>query len=251
MKKLNLVMFAGVAGYFLAAFASLGITLALISPDQRDQSFWLRMAWTEFLILLIYLPIFSFIRAAVSLDPKPLPVIGVLPAAKIIILVYSPVSFVLMWMNTISAIPNDWHLALQISLGFLAGTLFTLISVTHSSAAIGIEKCFSTSASPTELSVLLLAVESLLKINRPKDHRLQLANRIRSLAEIVKYSLSDTSKTSLNKQYQDFAEQVQSFCRKVELVSESDSPDCFAELNESSQMLTSKAQYLSKLILTK
>jgi hypothetical protein len=251
MKKIDVVTFAGVAGYLLAAFATFGIALALISQDQRDDAFWLRLAWTEFLILLVSLPFFSFLRAAIRPEPSDQTVIGVLPAAKIVILVYSLASFVLMLLNAVSAIPNNWHLALQIALGFLAGTVFTLFSVTHSSAAIGLEKNFAPSASPAELSVRLLAAESLVKTSAPKDYGQQLANRIRSLGEVVKYSLSHVSKPLFSSQYQEFEEQVQKFCTKVESVSNSDSPDRFSELAECSQLLITKAQSLSKLSVTR
>ncbi len=251
MKKFDVVTFVGIAGYFLAAFAALGLALSLSSPDQRDGAFWLRLAWTEFLILLVYLPFFSFLRAAFSPEPGSKSVIGVLPAAKIVVLVYSLASFVLMWLNATSVIPNSWHLALQIALGFFAGTLFTLMSIAHSSASTGLEKNFAPFSSPADLSVRLFAAESLVKVSAPKDSGQTLANGIKSLGEAVKYSLSHVSKPSLAKQYQEFSEQVQSFCAEVESVSGSVSPDRLIDLTERSQLLNAKAQSLSKFTVSR
>jgi hypothetical protein len=251
VKKFDVVTFTGVAGYFLAAFAGFGIALALSTPDQRDGAFWLRLAWTEFLILLVYLPLFSFFRAVVNPARGPKPLIGVLPAAEIVVLIYGFASFVLMWLNATSTVPNSWHLALQIALGFLAGTIFTLMNVAHSSASIGLGKKFAPSASPAELSVRLFAAESMVKVSAPKDSGVPLVNGIKRLGEVVKYSLSHVSKPSLSEQYQEFAEQVQSFCAEVELVSGSVSPDRLTDLMERSQLLLTKAQSLSKLTVSR
>jgi hypothetical protein len=63
MKKIPAIVFAGIAGYVIVATAVLGIGFQLVSYTDRNQDFWLKLLWTEVLILLIYLPAFSFFKA--------------------------------------------------------------------------------------------------------------------------------------------------------------------------------------------
>ena len=104
MKKENTIIFAGAAGFLLAAIAVLASGLTIVPTEERTQAFWYRLVWTEVLVLLIYLPAFSFFKAADSDQAHGRSTIGVLPGAKIVLIAYALISFFLMMVNVYQTI---------------------------------------------------------------------------------------------------------------------------------------------------
>jgi len=206
VKKENTIIFAGVSGYFLAALSVLGIALLLVSD--HDQPFWFRLLWTELLVLLIYLPAFSFFKAAGSDDAHGRATIGVLPGAKIVLLIYALISFILMMLNAYHSgeyFSDKIHLAAQIVITFVMGTIFTLMSVSYTTAASGLERTFHPLTSPQELCDRVQAAEDRIKIRNLGSEWIPVTQSLKQLRETIEYSLPRVGKIGEKPEYQKFA----------------------------------------------
>ena len=211
MKKENTIIFAGAAGFLLAAIAVLASGLTIVPTEERTQAFWYRLVWTEVLVLLIYLPAFSFFKAADSDQAHGRSTIGVLPGAKIVLIAYALISFFLMMVNVYhhgEYLPNNIHLAVQIVITFLMGTIFTLMSVSYTTAATGLEKTFTPGLSPKELCDQLKGLESHLKAMNSGAEFLPLIQSLKKLRETIQYSIPHVGRIGESTAYQQHVDDV-------------------------------------------
>ena len=211
MKKANTIIFAGAAGFLLAAIAVLASGLTIVPTEERTQAFWYRLVWTEVLVLLIYLPAFSFFKAADSDQAHGRSTIGVLPGAKIVLIAYALISFFLMMVNVFhhgEYLPNNIHLAAQIIITFVMGTIFTLMSVSYTTAATGLEKTFTTGLSSKELCDQLKGLESHLKAMNSGADFLALIQSLKKLRETIQYSIPDVGRIGKSTAYQQYVDDV-------------------------------------------
>jgi hypothetical protein len=222
MKKIPAIVFAGIAGYVIVATAVLGIGFQLVSYTDRNQDFWLKLLWTEVLILLIYLPAFSFFKATDRNYALSRSVVGVLPGAKIALIFYALISFSLIIINTYNhgeKLSFELHLALQIILLAVMGTIFALMSVSHTAASAGIEKKFPLANSPNELSDKLHCAEELLKFSNNSSEWAPVIHSLKKLREMIKYSLPHLGGIGDSSEYQKYATNVSNL---IELIGKSE-----------------------------
>jgi hypothetical protein len=218
VKKKNTIIVVVTAGYLLAALAVLGIGMVLVPEGDRTQASWYRLLWTEVLILLVYLPVFSFFNAADSDDAHRRATIGVLPGAKIVILFYAFISFSLMMLNAYhngEYFSDRFHLTAQIIITFVMGTIFTLMSVSYTTAATGLKKTFPLSNSPNELCDQLRGVEGRLKARNLGTDWVPVTQSLKKLRETIQYSLPHVGKIVENPAYREFANSIIAIAERI------------------------------------
>jgi hypothetical protein len=104
-------------GYAASAVIIFAVPVLLISGEHRSQSFWPRVAWTEFLAFLVWGYFAWFFRVATKQSLVREGTSGIAPAIGVLVAAYALVSFVLMSLHAL--LPsvdflNRFHLAAQI-----------------------------------------------------------------------------------------------------------------------------------------
>jgi len=209
MSETKKVTSVGIISFLLAAFAILGIGLVLVPSDQRTEAFWWRLAWTEILAILIYLPAFVFYRSALIEENKK--IIGILPGLKTTFLLYAAVSFSLMLLNAFHEgkfFPNSIHLALQVVLLFIVGTIFTMSLVAADTASTGLESNFSKGISPSEVCNQIRDGEDFIKGSEHFTQLEALSLSLKKLRELFQYSLPTIGRVVESSDYNNLAESI-------------------------------------------
>ena len=241
------ITFASVGGYLITAVGILAIGLTLTPPESRSDLFLPRMLWTEFLALLIWSTVFSFLRVASSRKEEGRGVIGVLPGAKLVIIAYAILSFIVMLAHAYlpeSVVASRTHLIVQIALGASAGIIFVFLSISSASAATGLERTFDGGASPADLCVLLEEQEIRVHQFPIYDVWRQIERSLKTLRETVRFSLPAVGNIGVRPEYHDFAERVKSVCEQ--LADHNDPEDVeLPQIQNSLTGLISKAKALS------
>lgn len=247
MNKPQRIAFASVAGYIITAVGILGIGLTVVPVESRSHLFWPRVLWTEFLALLLWGTVFSFLHVASRREETGREIIGVLPGAKLVLIVYAGLSFLVMIGHAYmpeTDIASRIHLVLQIALAVLAGILFAFLSISASSAAVGLERTFDVGLSPTDLCVMLQEQET--RVHQFPTHAVwhQFEKSLKALRESIRYSIPHVGSIGATTEYRDFAHSVNSVCD--DLSSHSDPTDAeLGPIQEGLNRLLSKVKALS------
>ena len=125
---------ASLVGYAATAIAVAVIPVVLIQQDERSPYFWHRIAWTEFLTLVVWAYFSGFIWSVLPGGRKRAGTGGLLPATGLVIGIYAILSFVLM---VLSDWPNRFHWAGQIALLVLVVFLFVFFEYARAGAVAG------------------------------------------------------------------------------------------------------------------
>ena len=210
MNKIGTVLIAAILGYVTVALAAFGIALTLVADSGRDNFFWYRLVWSEFLLFIIYLPAFSFYKAASDTSRNSSSKVAILPSAKIVIIAYSFISFALMFANCYNngeKLPGPIYLVIQIALTAIVGTIFSLMTIAGKSASTNLVKTFKPERSPNELCEFISSVERYLNSSGFEKQE-QIATSLKKLRECIMYSLPKAGKYGETPDYNNLAEKI-------------------------------------------
>ncbi len=205
-------------GWLLTALGILAIGLNLVSSEFRSSMFWPRLLWTEFLALLVWSTLFSFVGAASRSDDDSRAVVGVLPGAKIVLLVYAILSFALLMVHSCcseTTLNSRVHLILQIVIGVGTGIAFTLFSISCTGASVGLQRVFHPGSSPEELSNVVHEQE--MRVHQFPIHPVwqRLEKCLKGLRELLQYSMPHTGDIGTDADYNGFAASLISACEDL------------------------------------
>lgn len=213
--KLKIV---AVAGWAISALAILGTSTLLIAPEHRSQHFWYRVLWAQFLAALVWSVIGGFTSNGMLGRKAPRAEGGIWPSFGLVVFTYASLSFALMLFH--SYLPendflNRYHLASQIALSALAGTLCIFLAIARTAAAHGIEPIPEGIRSPPELAAMLKTEESRLTQGCKQNDSEGLTGALKTLRERIQYSLPHVGEIGTRPEYKTFSVAVESVCRKL------------------------------------
>jgi hypothetical protein len=241
------LMLLALGAWIVVAVAVAAVALLLTPLDARVASFWGRLLWIEFLVLVVAASSAAYMRLSSLDDDSKRRIGGVTPSISIAVTAYACLSAILMFAHAAlpgGAIPDRAHLVAQIVLFTCLVLLCVLLLVSRAGARAGIVFDESLAPTPHDLRGRLMATEARLS---PPVAQL-VGSGMRTLGGILKYSLSENSSTSRSPEYQDLARALEAFCRQAEGLDdkagsfESDA----AALQATSHLLISRARSVSE-----
>ncbi len=204
---------AALGGFLATSVAVIALPLILIAVENRSPYFWHRIAWAEFLAIIVWASMGGYLSAITRRG-----VGGALPATGIILYSFVALSFLFMiahaWIpaNDSSDMLDRVHVAVQV-LGLVVTILIVLgmYFVTASAgAAIAQPSGF---VSPPRLASLLSNAREMLDRNNAATKPLMTA--LTALEEKISYSLQETGSITQSSEYEAFARDVAALCGEV------------------------------------
>lgn len=206
-----------VAGWAISALAILGVSTLLVTPEHRSPYFWHRILWAQFLAALIWAFVGGFVSNALLGRKAPRAEGGISPAFGFVVTAYASLSAALMLFHAFlpeNDFLNRYHLAGQILLMALAGTVCVFLNISRTAAAHGIEPMPDGVRSPAELGTLLKTEESRLQGDKQNGVE-SLAVVLKTLRERIQYTLPHVGEVGTRGDYKAFATAVEKVCQKV------------------------------------
>jgi hypothetical protein len=231
MSRSQRIVLTNLAGYAITAIGIFGVGLLTVPAESRSNLFWPRMLWTEFLALLVWASLTAFFRnAALGREDKKR-VMGVLPAAQLILVIYAVLSFLLMIAHSQmqeSTLGGRIHLMLQIGLAVVTGILFVFLNITSTAAGHGLEKTFEPGMSPAELCATIKEQEERIHGFPKLACSIQMERSLKSLREKIQYGLPTGGNVGISSAYREFSQELQAVCDELAVLDDTDSPECAA-----------------------
>lgn len=206
------------SGWAISALAILGVSTLLVTPEHRTPYFWQRILWAQFLAALVWAFVGGFVSNALLGRKAPRAEGGILPAFGFVVTAYAALSAILMLLHAFvpeNDFLNRFHLAGQIVLMALAGTVCVFLNISRTAAAHGIEPMPDGVRSPAELGALLRAEESRLVQGGKQNDAESLASVLKTLRERIQYTLPHVGEIGTRSDYKVFAAAVEKVCQKV------------------------------------
>lgn len=209
--------FASLAGWFATAAAVAIVPTLLVSEKDRSPDFWYRVAWAEFLALVVWGYFSGFIWFLFHGGRKRAGIGGILPATGLVIGVYAVLSFVLM---ILSDWPNRFHWAGQVVLLVVVVLLFVFFEYARLSAVTGTEPTPEGLRSPAELCALIRLQENNLwssatPLPLAGENR-QLYDSLKTLREAIQYSLQNVGRIGGSQDYRAFVADTERLCTELQ-----------------------------------
>lgn len=219
-----------IIGFITTVIAVFIVSLLIVPPTDRSPHFWARIAWTDFLALLVWSHLSGLILW--TAESKNLPrLAGVFRAYGFVAIAYAAVSFVLLigfaWLDKTNS-PNRIHMAIQVVLLALTVILSALMYLPAYFAGKGTAQesrgtvPSSSSRRPFELVSQLRSEE--VKFAPPGnsvattegDRRMHQA--IKALREKITYSLDGISRVKFDPEYGALVTRIESVCYSLSVI---------------------------------
>jgi hypothetical protein len=210
---------ASLIGWLATAVAVAVIPAILISERDRSPYFWHRVAWTEFLVVVVWGYFSGFILSVFPGGRKRAGMGGILPATGVIVTVYATVSFLLM---VFSDWPNRFHWAGQVILLLLVVLLFVFFEYARTGAVAGTEPIPQGMRSPAELcAIVRLQEERLWSCAQTpplagEDRKLH--DSLKALREAIQYSIQHVGRVGGTRDYATLAADVERTCDEIKTI---------------------------------
>ena len=202
---------AAFVGYLITAFAVLAVPLFSLAPEQRSVYFWYKVAWVEFLAVVVWAYLGG---ASWSITPATgKGVLGALSGYGLLVFCYAGMSFLLVllgnWLGR-----GQWVAQFGLMLGF--ALLYVTLDLARVGAVVGAEPIPSEIRAPLELAAMLRLHEDRLWTSSSEAGIRRLSEAIKVLRERLQYSLPHVGRLGQIQEYHEFARQTEAFCSDLQ-----------------------------------
>jgi hypothetical protein len=231
-------------GWLATAAAVAVIPVLVISEQDRSPYFWHRVAWSEFLTLVVWGYFSGFIWSVFPGGRKRAGIGGLLPATGLIIGLYAALSFALM---VLIDWPSRFHWAGQVVLLVLVVLLFVFFEYARAGAATGAEPLPSGLRSPAELCAMIRLQEEKLWSSAAtpplagEDRRLH--DSLKTLREAIQHSLQQVGRIGGSQDYSSFAADAERLCAELQ-TAQVNSPEA-ARLRATAEDLRRRVDFIA------
>jgi hypothetical protein len=208
---------ASLVGWLAMAGAVAVLPVIVVSAPDRSPYFWHRIAWTEFLTLVVWAYFGGFIFFVFPRGRIRSAVGGLLPSTGLVVGIYALLSFMLM---IVMDWPSRFHWAGQTVLFVLVVLLFTFFEYARAGASVGAERLPVGLRSPAELCAIIRLQEEKLwsSVASPplagEDRKLH--DSLKALREAIQYSIQHVGKIGGSQDYSVFVADVERLCAELQ-----------------------------------
>jgi hypothetical protein len=210
---------ATLIGFAVTSIAIVLVPLILTDQTSRSAYFWQRIAWTEFLAILIWAYLGGFFSLVIPKNRSIRGLGAILPALGIAIFFYSISSFVLMMISAYFPQLHSLYVASQVYKTAGLVIIIVLLFLSRVSGMVDTESIPEGVHSPKDLTISLQSQENVLsaQYNYPllsdqKDKVNVLRNSLKSLREKIQYSIPHAGRIGSDNAYVAFSNEVIQLC---------------------------------------
>jgi|GEM_PF-3105795 len=228
------VSLAAFIGFAATSIAVIAVPMLLNEPKGRSEYFWYRVAWSEFLVTLVWIYLSGFISLVFPRYRSQKGLGAILPSIGVVIFIYALSSFAFMLLETYLPSFKTINLVSQVCLAAIAIVILVFIHFSRVSGITGTENVVN-APSPKKLILEIANQENHLSEREfgddiKADQILTLERTLKELKESIAYSIQQVGGVEGNEAYQVFSKNITELCN-----------DC-ADLNSETQQ--SKIQTL-------
>jgi len=201
------------AGWIVSAIAIVLIPLIAIEAEDRSNFFIHRIFWSLYLSTIVWVTIGSFFIRSNDSNPILRTAGGVLPAFGLVLGSYAAISFGLMLFFSFlpaGESPYKLHIILQIALICCVGVLYSLMSLNRSAASSGFASTPINCVTPQKLVSFIELKEQ--EIKQMGADSMPLVRELKSLRELIKYSISSSGGVLSSEGYSAFSAKIMDLC---------------------------------------
>ena len=202
---------AAFAGYLITAFAVLAMPLFLLAPEQRSVYFWYKVAWMEFLSVVVWLYLGGAIWSVTPAIGKG--ILGALSGYGLLVFCYAGMSFLLVLLGN-GLGRGQWVAQFGLLLGF--ALLYVTLDFARVGAVVGTEPIPAEIRAPLELAAMLRLHEDRLWTSSSEAGIRRLCEAIKVLRERLQYSLPHVGRLGQVQEYHVFVRQPEAFCADLQ-----------------------------------
>ena len=215
-------LIATIVGYLITAAAIVAVPVVLVPEASRSDFFWQRIAWTEFLALLVWGFFGCFATFAVGREKRGRGLGGILPVVGFIVSAYAIVSFGLMMMHAYGGggeTGDRVYSMLQTVAAALAAVTIVLMYFVRTGAIAGAEPIPAGIKTPSQLSSQISYHEGHVDALQAEAGQVErLKALLKALREKISHSLPGAGAIGRLEEYKRFSAEVADLCDNLDKI---------------------------------
>jgi len=240
---------ASLVGHLVTAAAVLAVPVICIAPAHRSACFWYKIAWTEFLALLLWAYLGGAFWFLLPGTTRRKGLAGVLPVTGLLVFGYAITSVILVLLCDWAS-RGHWVAQVVLLLGF--ALLLVLFEFARIGAVAGTEPIPLAIRTPQDLAAMLRLHEERLWTPASEAATRRLSDAIKALREKLQHSLPEAGRIGQAQEYQDFARQTEAFCTDLQnLPTDSAEQANVARLQDVATQLAARSEYIASALKTR